>query len=96
MAQRAAMFAWRIFGGVSAVAAGFAARKLITTTWTKVTGRRPPANPAAGGTTWPEALGWAVLSGVAMGIARVIATRKAADTWRKASGSLPPGLEEVS
>lgn len=92
----AAKLGWKVFGGVSAVAAGMAARKLITLTWRTITGKEPPANPASGGTTWAEALGWAALSGVAMGVARVVATRKAAETWRRASGSLPPGLEEVS
>lgn len=87
---------WRIFGGLSAVLAGLAARKLLATVWTKVTGRTPPMNPASPDTTWPEAVGWAALSGVVMGVARLVATRKAAATWARRSGSLPPGLEEVT
>lgn len=96
MAQAASRMGWKVFGGLSAMAAGVIARKLLTTIWTKATGKTPPSNPASSTTTWPEALGWAALSGTAYGIARVVAERKAADTWRKASGSLPPGLEEVS
>lgn len=87
---------WRLFGGLSAVLAGLAARKLLATVWTKLTGKNPPSNPAAPGTSWPEAVGWAAASGVAIGVARLLATRKAAATWAKRSGRLPPGLEEVS
>lgn len=96
MAQAASKMGWKVFGGVSAMVSGVLARKLLTSVWTRTTGKTPPANPASATTTWPEALGWAALSGTAYGIARVVAERKAADTWRKASGSLPPGLEEVS
>ncbi len=87
---------WRMFGGLSAVLAGLAARKLLATVWTKLTGRAPPTNPASPDTTWPEAIGWAAASGVVMGVARLLATRKAAATWAKRSGKLPPGLEEVT
>lgn len=91
-----AKFGWRLFGGLSAVLAGLAARKLLTTIWTKVTGRKPPVNPLSPDTSWPEALGWAAASGVAMGVARLLATRKAASAWTKASGRRPPGLEDVT
>lgn len=87
---------WRLVGGLSAVLAGLAARRLLTTLWTRLTGRTPPMNPASPSTTWPEAVGWAAASGVAMGVARLLATRVAASTWAKASGKLPPGLEEVT
>jgi hypothetical protein len=96
MAQSASKLGWKVFGGLSAMGSGVLARKLLTTVWTKATGKEPPTNPASADTSWPEAIGWAALSGTAYGIARVVAQRKAADTWRKASGSLPPGLEEVS
>lgn len=96
MAQAGAKLGWKIFGGAAAVLAGIAARKLLSTVWTKATGKNPPANPASASTTWPEAIGWAVLSGTGYGLARVAAQRKAAETWRRASGKLPPGLEEVN
>lgn len=96
MSGKATKAGWRLFGGLSAVLAGLAARKLLAKTWTKATGRTPPMNPAAPGTSWPEAVGWAAASGVAMGVARLLATRKAAATWAKVSGKLPPGLEEVT
>ncbi len=96
MSQSRDKAGWRLFGGLSAVLAGLAARKLIGTVWTRLTGKEPPTNPAGPDTSWPEALGWAAASGIAIGVARLLATRKAATTWAKRSGRLPPGLEEVS
>lgn len=87
---------WRILGGVSAVMAGIAARKVMTKGWKMTTGTAPPANPAAPGTQWTEAVAFAVVSGAVMGVARMIATRKAAGYYHKSTGHLPPGMEEVT
>lgn len=87
---------WKLLGGLSAVFAGLAARKLLVTMFTKTTGRNPPANPESPGTSWQEATVWAVLSGATMGLARMLATRKAASYYRKSTGHLPPGMEEVT
>ncbi len=87
---------WRILGGVSAVLAGIAARKLLAAGWRKTTGHNPPANPAAPGTQWREAVAFAFVSGAAMGLARMIATRRAAGFYRKSTGHLPAGMEEVT
>jgi Protein of unknown function (DUF4235) len=87
---------WRILGGVSAILAGIAARKLLVAAWRRTTGDNPPANPAAPGTDWSKAIAYALASGAAMGLARMIATRKAASYYRKSTGHLPPGMEEVT
>jgi hypothetical protein len=87
---------WKIAGTGSAILAGVLTRKLLTKTWTSITGNEPPSNPEHPEVTWPEAISWAVLSGVAVALARLVATRTAADRWVKATGSLPPGLEETS
>ncbi|MGH8868474.1 MAG: DUF4235 domain-containing protein [Actinomycetes bacterium] len=87
---------WKVIGGLSAVVAGIAAKKVVETSWKKATGKNPPANPESPDTTWPEAVGWALLSGAAVGLARLFATRKAAAYYRKSTGALPPGLEEVT
>jgi hypothetical protein len=87
---------WRLLGGISAVLAGIAVRKLLVTGWRQATGDNPPANPAAPGTRWREAIPYALASGAAMGLARLVATRKAADYYRKSTGHLPPGMEEVT
>lgn len=87
--------AWKVMGLGSAILAGVAARKVLTTAWRKGTGEDPPANPESPDTTWGQAIAWALASGAAIGLARMLATRKAADYYRKSSGHLPPGLEEV-
>lgn len=87
---------WRILGGVSAILAGIAARKAMVSAWRAVTGNNPPANPAAPGTQWAEAVPYALASGAAMGLARMLATRKAAGYYRSSTGHLPPGMEEVT
>lgn len=91
-----ASIGWRLLGGVSAVLAGIAARKALVAGWRKITGNNPPANPAAPGTDWREAVPYAVASGALMGLARMLATRKAASYYRKSTGHLPPGMEEVT
>jgi hypothetical protein len=88
--------AWKVFGTLSAIFAGIAARKLLVKVWSTGTGRTPPANPAAPGTSWPEAIGFALASGAAMGLARMLATRKAAGYYRRSTGHLPKGMEEVT
>ena len=95
MAAKASL-GWRVLGGVSAIAAGLLARKLLVTAWRRTTGDNPPANPAAPGTDWRKAIVYAVVSGAAMGLARMLATRKAADYYAKSTGHLPPGMEEVT
>jgi hypothetical protein len=87
---------WKLFGGLSAVLAGIATRKVLVKAWRGVTGDDPPANPAAPGTKWPEAIAFAVVSGAAMGLGRMLATRKAAGYYRRSTGHLPPGMEEVT
>ncbi len=87
---------WKLFGGLSAVFAGIASRKLLVSTFSKTTGKNPPANPEAPGTNWTQAIGWALLSGATMGLARMLATRKAADFYRKATGHLPKNMEKVT
>lgn len=79
----------------SAILAGVAARKVLTTAWRRGTGEDPPANPESPDTTWGQAIAWALASGAVIGLARMLAARKAADYYRKSSGHLPPGLEEV-
>ncbi|RJL34251.1 DUF4235 domain-containing protein [Bailinhaonella thermotolerans] len=69
--------AWRLVGGVVAMGAGFAARKVIEFGWTKATGKRPPANVDDPELRLAEALGFAVVMGVGMEVARILAMRTA-------------------
>ncbi len=94
MGNSMAKAGWRITGLMFAIPAGIAARKAMDAAWRKVRHTDPPANPAAPGTTWTEALLWAAVSGVAFAAARMVAARGAAATWRSLTGALPPGLED--
>jgi hypothetical protein len=87
---------WTVFGGLSAIVAGIAARKVLVKAWRLATGDDPPANPAAPGTRWSEAIPFALASGALVGLARMLATRRAAGYYRKSTGHLPPGMEEVT
>jgi hypothetical protein len=86
---------WKVVGVGTGLVAARASRSLLDKGWRSTRGGDPPRNPAAPGTTWPEALTWAAASGVTLGVARLVATRGAAGAWRRTTGSLPPGLEEV-
>jgi hypothetical protein len=87
---------WKVVGGVSGVAAGAATRLALRKGWRSVKGSGPPANPAAPGTAWSEALGWAAASGVAMAVARLVAQRGAAGAWKARTGRYPEALETVT
>lgn len=67
--------ATKAVGAVAAFAAAFAARKLITFAWTKVTGKEPPSDPQDPQVGIGEALGWAVVMGVSIETARLLAGR---------------------
>lgn len=86
---------WKVVGTGSAIMAGIAAKKVITTAWTKGTGHAPPANPESPDTTWQEALAWALASGAVIGVARMLAARKAANFYKRSTGHLPKGLQDV-
>lgn len=96
MAGDSTSFTWKVLGTVSAITAGIAARKLLVATFTKTTGKNPPANPEAPDTSWQQAVGWALLSGATMGLARMLATRKAANFYRNATGHLPKNVQKVT
>ena len=91
MADRKVDLGTKITSAVAAMAAAFAARKLITFAWTKATGKEPPTHPEDPQVALAEALGWSVLTGVIVGAARLLATRAAAR--RTYSG---PDYETVS
>jgi Protein of unknown function (DUF4235) len=87
---------WKLFGTVSAVAAGIATKKVLEVAWKTATGHPPPANPEHPDVQWWEAVSFAVASGAAIGVARMLTARKAAEYYRKSTGRLPAGLKEVS
>ena len=68
----------KVFNALTTMAAGFVARKLITYTWTKVTGKEPPTNPEDPQVAFVEALSWSVLTGVTVAAFRLLAIRAVA------------------
>jgi hypothetical protein len=71
-------FGTRVFNTLTTVAASFIARKAVTFAWTKVTGKKPPANPEDPGVAIIEALTWSVLTGVTVAAFRLLAIRAVA------------------
>ena len=65
----------RAIATIAALGAAFITRKVVTTAWTKTTGKEPPENPEDPEVGWVEAMGWAAMMGVAVSIARLLATR---------------------
>lgn len=87
---------WKIFGTVSAIAAGVATKKLLEAAWKTATGHAPPENPEHPDVQWWEAVSFAIASGAAIGVARMLAARKAAEYYRKSTGRLPAGMKDMA
>ncbi len=68
----------RVFNGLTVMAAGFVARKVITFAWTKVTGKEPPTNPEDPRVALVEAFSWSVLTGITVAAFRLVAIRAVA------------------
>jgi len=75
MADKPGTSGSRAVATIAALGAAFITRKVVTTTWTKLTGKEPPENPEDPEVGWAEAVGWAAMMGVAVSIARLLATR---------------------
>lgn len=87
---------WKAVGSLSGVGAGWTTRVLLRAGWRRTRGGDPPANPAAPGTAWSEAIIWAAASGVAIAVTRMVAQRGAAEAWRATTGRYPAGMESVT
>ena len=85
---------WSIFSLAAAIGGATVARKTLTKSWQKATGKNPPANPADPDVDFAEALMWAAVSGTLIGVARMLATRRAATYYAKSTGHLPPQLQK--
>ena len=72
------------------------ADKAVSAVWRRTKRTEPPADPAAPGTPWGEAMAWAIASGVAMSVARLLATRGTASARKRITGKAPAGLEAPS
>ena len=78
--------AWKLMMAAGAFGASFATKALLQKSWRGLTGKKPPANPAALETAWSEALVWTTATSLAAGLAQLVAKRQAA---RLKSGPVP-------
>lgn len=85
--------AWSIMSLGAAVGSAAVAKKALNTSWTKATGKTPPANPADPDINVWEAVAWAAASGTFVNIMKMLATRRAANYYLKSTGHLPPELQ---
>jgi Protein of unknown function (DUF4235) len=83
---------YKVLTTVGATLGATVARKVLTTGWTKTTGKEPPANPEHPNVRLTEAATWAAASAAVVAVARLLAQRRVAASWQRASGELPPGL----
>ena len=74
----------RVVSALVGAGAAFAARKLLSFGWKKVTGKEPPEHPEDPQVALREALIWGVLLGAGVGTARMLATRA---TMQRQAGS---------
>jgi hypothetical protein len=65
----------RAVGAVAGLVATFAARKLLTFAWTKVTGKEPPEKPEDPAVALGEALAWGIATAAVVAAARTLAVR---------------------
>lgn len=83
---------WTVFSLVAALLGATVARKALTASWQKATGKNPPANPADPDVDLWEAVMWAAASGAVIQLVRMLASRRAAEYYARSTGHLPPGL----
>ena len=83
----------KLVGIVTGVVVRKGADKAVAAVWRRTKRTEPPADPAAPGTPWGEAVSWAIASGVAMSVARLLATRGTASAKKMLTGKAPAGLE---
>lgn len=75
---------------VAAIAAGFAARSLVTLAWNAWSDVEAPVDPTDRHAGWGRALGWGIAAGAAAGVARVVGRRMVAVGWERALHEPPP------
>ena len=83
----------KLVGIATGVVVRKVSEKALDKAWRKTKHTEPPADPAAPGTPWAEALSWAAASGVAIAVARLLATRGMATAKIKMTGKTPEGME---
>ncbi len=83
MADKGASAGSKVVTALVGAGAAFAARKLLSFGWTKITGKEPPEHPEDPQVALGEALIWGIIVGAGVHTARMLATRA---TARRQSG----------
>jgi len=65
----------KVISALVGAGAAFAARKLLSFGWKKITGKEPPEHPEDPQVALSEALIWGILLGAGVHTARMLATR---------------------
>jgi len=65
----------RVVSALVGAGAAFAARKVLSFCWTKVTGKEPPEHPEDPQVALRDALVWGIVLGAGVHTARMLATR---------------------
>ena len=68
----------RLVSALVGAGAAFAARKILSFGWTKITGKEPPEHPENPEVALREALIWGIVLGAGVHTARMLATRATA------------------
>lgn len=82
---------WLVSTGAALLAASLT-KSVMERSYLRVTGRRPPQNPASPKVQWRTAFGWAVAAGVVASLSEMLAERGAAEVWRYRTGKYPRSL----
>jgi len=83
MADKGASAGSKVVTALVGAGAAFAARKLLSFGWTKITGKEPPEHPEDPQVALGEAVIWGIIVGAGVQTARMLATRA---TARQQSG----------
>ncbi len=65
----------RVVSALVGAGAAFAARKVLSFGWTKITGKKPPEHPEDPQVALRDALVWVIVLGAGVHTARMLATR---------------------
>ncbi len=65
----------RVVSALVGAGAAFAARKVLSFGWTKITGKKPPEHPEDPQVALRDALVWGIVLGAGVHTARMLATR---------------------
>ena len=88
--RRGRRLAWAAIAAGAGYAASRGTEMVLDRSFKKASGRKPPEDPLARGTSWPRVIGWSLVTGAVVALAQVGAQRGAASLFEQATGHRPP------